>query len=447
MKLKIDKKDCLEFSETLYCDQFREQHYPSLKQFLENFLKCEVNVVFSPVTYFNENYNIDPSDNPEKLIHFVNDERLLVFVHAVEMRGKCICFGLDIHTPELGLPAEPMAWSIARMLEMRFQKGIRLNFDVDLQDFGQNLVLDIIVNYLSRGGFDRYHLRLLFQLFISVLNLTFEDRPFNTGLILTHSNSGYTTVDREGSLVALKDPVRVQPTKQFQKRFWYLADGSSCFFVCDRKLKINNMFFLQPQMGAISAISTFFLNKALHGLDVAFRTIQGKEMVAVAASGEEFTYTGTQWHFRDYKMIRNAMSTLLPSFSEQTTDMLLELVFSQMSNRKGSLLWIPEREEDIEKYTIRTSQLWQNDISIQPQYSGFIQRLASSDGALVICPDGKIKAFAAVANLSGAISSDAPLIGSGGLAALHLSHSGIAIKISQDGTARVYVAGKKRWMI
>ncbi len=437
----------VDFSKTPYREIFWERHYHTLKHFLESFLKCKASIVHSPIDRFKKLYGVDIGADPECPIYDPGGGVILMVAVAPGPKGELIFLGIVLKEPQLTLPPLRMVRSIARMLKRRFHKGVRRNFDVDLQNFGQDLILDVIVNYLSRGGFDRYHLRLIFELFISIRTLTFEDRPFNTGLILTPSHREYSAEKRAGFLVPMSDPVWVSPTTQFEKRFWYLGDGSSCFFVSDRKLQINSMFFLDPRRCAATSISSLLLRNSLHDRDLAFRTMAGKEMVAVAATGEEFTYTGTQWHFRDYRLIRNSFAKLLPEFSDQALNTLLELILSQMTQRFGSLIWFPDNEESVSRHTVQSTRLWQHDIGIEPRYVGLIQRLASSDGALIITKDAKISRFGAVANLSSAYAADSELSGSGSIAARFLSQYGIVVKISQDGTGRVYVNGTMRWVI
>lgn len=445
--MSVEPSAFLEFSQTPFREVFWERHYQTLRFFLESFLKCHVSIVHNPMARFLEQYGVDILENPGRTLYPNEHDRMLVIVGA-DWEGKGRVFmGLDIHEPQLALPTEAMGRAIAGQLQRQFKKGIERNFDVDLQSFGQDLVLDLIVSFLERGGFERYHLRLLFKLFMAVRTLTFEDRPFNTGLILTHSHRTYSAEKRAGFLAPLKEPTWIRPTQQFKKRFWFLVDGSTCFFLSDRNLQVNSMFFLNQEDCGSSAISTFFLKEALHDRDLAFRTVQGKEMVAVAASGEEFTYTGTQWHFRDYSLIRKTLGGLLPQFSPHLLETLLELIFIQMTERNGSLIWIPEKLDDIETMTIQSTQLWDQGIVIEPRYGGLIQRLASSDGALVIGPRGKIQRFGAVANMTSAIGAGTRLTGSGSIAARFFSQSGVAIKVSQDGTGRVYAGGEMRWVI
>jgi hypothetical protein len=291
-------------------------------------------------------------------------------------------------------------------------------------------------------------LKFIFELFSNLRSLTFEDRTFNTGLIITRSHRSYSSAKKAGTLITLNDPVQLTPISMQNKRFWYLADGSSCYYVCDQKLQVFRMFFLDPEAARLLTHSTYFLKKALDNRDIAFRTIQGKEMVAVAATGEEFIYTGTQWMFRNHNLIRMALGRILPLFLPAALDSLISLIFTKISNRHGALIWIPREPDRIDPLILNSSRIWQHDLDIDdPRYAGLIRRLASSDGALVLSPVGRVTRFGTVANLATACAQDVAISGAGSIAAQFLSQSGVVIKVSQDGIARVYTEGKMRWEV
>lgn len=438
-----------EFSKIPFKENFRARHYQTLKKSLEAFLKCKVSIVHSPVTWFAKTFGVDILENPYKAIYQVSDDRILLALHPKIDDERFASFGLALSSPQITMPPTRLLRFIAKILVMRLRFAINSNFDINLQFFGNYLILDVIVHYLARGGFDQNNLKFLFELFANLRTQTFEDRTFETGLILTRSHRSFQLETRAGSLVPLKNSFWLQPEIQENKRFWYLVDGSSCFYLCDAKLQVHRIFFPDRQVCSGSAISTFFLRNALDDRDIAFRTVGGKEMVAVSATGEEFTFTGTQWHFRDYNRIRAALHGLLPDFEPLGIEAMMELVLHLMTSRKSALLWAPEKSEDIDWLTLHATEFWpEYEVCLEePRHIGLIRRLASSDGALVLSRDGRIHRFAAVANLSHADPQDLVLSGSGSLAAQYLSQSGVAVKVSQDGIASVFTGGQLRWIL
>ncbi|MEO5362600.1 MAG: hypothetical protein H7838_03125 [Magnetococcus sp. DMHC-8] len=438
----------IEFADTPFVDHFASRHGQTTKKFLEAFLQCKVSIVFSPAEEFSSSYDSDIFEIPENAVYEVNSTTLLIAVHPPMYHDRKVSLGLVLSEPLIALPGLGLAEIIAHQMLKRLKHAMLYNFDVDLQFFGKQLILDTIVEYISRVGFNRNTIKFVIDLFTSLRTMTFENRIFNTGLIITKSHRTYRTESRKCRLIPLNDPIVLMPNLRYENRFWYLADGSSCFYVCDRNLKINSMFFFDEPPSSTTSISTNFLNKSLHEQDIAFRTINGKEMVIVEATGEEFTYSVGQWHFRDYNLIRKAIRALLPNFTQPAIASLLELIWSLMAERHGSLIWIPAREEDIDAMTLRSTRLWDQDVSIDDErYHGLIQRLASSDGALVLSQDSRIHRFAAIANLSSVSPSNTMIAGSGELAAQFLSQSGVVIKLSQDGSGSVYVNNKMRWKL
>ncbi|MEO5340860.1 MAG: hypothetical protein H7837_10170 [Magnetococcus sp. MYC-9] len=438
----------VEFADTPFVAHFAEKHGQTAKKFLESFLQCRVSIVYSPVGEFDDRYDTDIFAIPENSVHEVNRTTLLIAVHPPMYHDKKVSLGVVLNDPLIALPSMALTEIIAHQLLKRLKHAMLYNFDVDLQFFGKQLILDTIVEYISRVGFNKNNIRFAIDLFTSLRTMTFENRIFNTGLIITKSHTSYRTESRKCRLMPLNSPIFLMPNLRYENRFWYLADGSSCFYVCDRNLKINSMFFFDEPPSSSTSISTNFLDKSLHEQDIAFRTINGKEMVIVEATGEEFTYSVGQWHFRDYNLIKKAIHALLPAFTGPAIDALLELTWSLMAERHSSLIWIPARDEDVDAMTLRSTRLWEQDISIDDgRYYGLIQRLASSDGALVLSQDSRIHRFGAIANLSSFSHADPTIAGSGELAAQFLSQSGVVIKISQDGTGSVYANHTMRWKL
>lgn len=72
-----------------------------------------------------------------------------------------------------------------------------------------------------------------------------------------------------------------------------------------------------------------------------------------------------------------------------------------------------------------------------------IEKILASDGAIVINKDGKIIFESVFADMSNGESSVAKLAGSGETAAKLLARNGIAVKISQDGTIKVFSGDEK----
>jgi len=373
---------------------------------------------------------------------------MLITVHPEFKPGCYASFGLVISKPQIALPKEQFARSIAYILKNRLLFSFTSNFDINLQFFGNYFILDVIVHFISRSGYEKNTLKFLFEMFSSIRTLTFESRSFNTGLILTRSHRAYSVRNHSGFFMNLKETYTLGPHSLENKRFWYLADGASCFYVCDRNLNIRNMFFIDQDNNNFSYVAPFFLENILIDHDIAFRTLGGKDMVAVTTSGEEFTFTGLKWHFRDYNLIRLAIKKILPRYKRPALNGLMLLVITKMLNRRSALIWIPWKKVHIDHLTLRSSKLWDYDVSVSDShFRGLVLRLASSDGALILSLEGRILRFGAVANLADAYARDVAISGAGSIAAQFLSQSGVVIKISADGVVKVYTNGELYWIL
>ena len=124
---------------------------------------------------------------------------------------------------------------------------------------------------------------------------------------------------------------------------------------------------------------------------------------------------------------------------------LLYYVLFCSKNDISSLIWMPKdiktykdalKEGTINKFA-RTS-FYINDQS----YSPLVKRMLSSDGATIIRSTGEIEAFGCMVDMSSAEPTG--IKGTGETAAGMLAKNGFAIKISQDGTIKVFLNGRDK---
>jgi hypothetical protein len=112
------------------------------------------------------------------------------------------------------------------------------------------------------------------------------------------------------------------------------------------------------------------------------------------------------------------------------------------------MIWIPDDVETIGKVTL-TSTVLSKPLPLGEGVShGLLHRLARSDGSVIISNQGLILAYGAIANLSGVtLEQKGKRVGSGSTAAAFLSKVGLSVKVSQDGEASFFRAGKLLWKI
>ena len=72
-----------------------------------------------------------------------------------------------------------------------------------------------------------------------------------------------------------------------------------------------------------------------------------------------------------------------------------------------------------------------------------VDKILASDGAVVIEKDGQVLYESVFVDMSKARDSEGKLVGSGETAAQILATNGVSIKISQDGTIKVFANDEK----
>ena len=116
-------------------------------------------------------------------------------------------------------------------------------------------------------------------------------------------------------------------------------------------------------------------------------------------------------------------------------------------NHISSILWMPKdcSEEAIGKLTTNNRvKIWNSELNIMNEsHQVLIEKILASDGAVVIDGNGKIIFESVFANMNGDSSSAVKLAGSGETAARLLSQNGVAVKISQDGTIKIFYGNEK----
>ena len=116
-------------------------------------------------------------------------------------------------------------------------------------------------------------------------------------------------------------------------------------------------------------------------------------------------------------------------------------------NHVSSIIWIPNNcsEEAISNLTTSNRvRLWNSQLSIlNESHQVLVEKILASDGAIVIEKDGQVLYESVFVDMSAASVSINKLAGSGETAAQFLAKNGVAIKISQDGTIKVFAGNEK----
>ena len=302
----------------------------------------------------------------------------------------------------------------------------------------ENLI-ERVISKTWHFGYNPYIIYNLIDKFNAIRSTTFEGKYLNTGLILTNSFFEYKNGNgnnRSGTLLKLKQQPYQYPTDCIDNRFWKMADGKSSFYIASDKKPISYMFFYDTTDK--DYVDCMVLKGALHRNDLLFRTFQGRELSIINGANQEFIYQQNVWHYRDHDAFKHLLkNTIGENTSEAVLNSLIKYILILSKNDTSSILWIPIEEvrEDRIKSSVSFSD---DDINIcNKGQESLIMSLMTSDGAVQIDRQGKIIKYACIAVMEDVETNKAK--GTGEQAAKNLARNGIAIKISQDGTIKLFL--------
>lgn len=116
-------------------------------------------------------------------------------------------------------------------------------------------------------------------------------------------------------------------------------------------------------------------------------------------------------------------------------------------NHISSIIWIPKNTEkkDIEELTTDNRiRIWNKKLNILVESNeALIDKVLASDGAIVIENNGDVMYESVFSKVEKIKSSSGVLVGSGETATKNLAQNGVAIKVSQDGTIKVFSGNDK----
>jgi len=151
-----------------------------------------------------------------------------------------------------------------------------------LQTFGEGIIEATIASYFGKGYYDFDSFSLLVELFKKLSNTSFEGRNFTTGLILTRSHYAYNQKNdsyRNGSMIRLLDQFKIEPSMVVDKRKWYLVDGQTSYYVCNKELAVRNVFMMSASKDQEESFLDFHsLRRTIRGGDALFRVTSRAEV-------------------------------------------------------------------------------------------------------------------------------------------------------------------------
>lgn len=228
-----------------------------------------------------------------------------------------------------------------------------------------------------------------------------------------------------------------------------MANGKETFFLLDSNTNSKGIY-RKSMVESSDYISRFFddyyLTNDLKTPDFIVRTVGPNEISVSDSDGKEFVKVENIWRYRHHKNITQFMVERL-HIEYKVSYAILLYILKCSRNHISSIIWLPEdcSEKAISKLTTNNRvKIWNSELSIRNEsHQVLIDKILASDGAMVINKEGNIIFESVFADMRNNSSSVVKLAGSGETAARLLGMNGIAIKISQDGTIKVFSGNEK----
>lgn len=313
-------------------------------------------------------------------------------------------------------------------------------FENSTLTFGDELIKHSITNYCGKGYYDYRQFNHLIEYFLKLRSTTFEGESFSTGLILTKSHFAYkkkANQNRYGDIFPLTKKRKIRNSFQIDRRFWYLADGKHTFFVANKDLNIAHLFVIDNAYNHTTYVDNNLLSSTLKGGDILFKIENEKNFSIIHSSGIEFLFQENSWKLRNYNLINNVISKYVTG--QAVINKLLFLILHCSKNAISSVLWIPSDTKNLNSFVKKETlnKLTYKNFSVkEDNYTNHILRFLSSDGATIIDSTGNVLYYGCIVEMKELEIKGVK--GTGESAAEVLGNNGIAFKISQDGTIKIF---------
>lgn len=331
---------------------------------------------------------------------------------------------------------------------------INTNGDSNLfQDYDENFFKAFISKKLESQKNTATKILFAIDYFDKLRTTSFEGEYFSTAMILSSKKTieNYKKIYSDyGSQNLIGINKYVSLYDKIDRRFWYLIDGKNSFYVCNEFLNISRVLTLDDSKSA-SFINNHMLSDNLNENEILFRINNEKEY-SVISNKQEFTYIENKWKYRNYDYIENVFRNHT-SLNDSCITSLLFFIFYCSRNSISTILWLPKDFSEFESKSNSQSVLKSKNSFFNPssqaqieidnkKYKSTIMRIISSDGVTVFDANGILKYYGCVVNIDEAKING--VVGTGETATKILSTNGVAIKISQDSTIKVFLDEKNK---
>lgn len=411
---------------------------------LRTFLNCEVLMQLTPVAKFEEHFNIDIHTNINRYCYHISENMVALIIKiygkvngSIEAVLPIVLVGENIACIENSLFE-----SLAKLLSKRMTECRSNSFHGGTSLFGDDFIREAISKCLVSKQYDFSRIMYLVELFEKLASITFEGNYFTTGLILSRSlyeYCGKNGEDRKGKLRRINKYYDILKKPSIDKRFWYLIDGVSSFYLMDQTFIIKQTFTRdEKETKLIDYFDFYFLDNTLMGGDIAFRVIGPNEVSIITKKGYEFIKIEGKWRIRNFAWLDTYLANSI-ELDVEIRRTVIYYVTLCAQRHCSAIIWIPkdESESEIDKVISSKNKIWKDDLDlIDEMNKTIIQRIISSDGVTIINKKGKIIYCGAIVKLN--VKKEKGLMGTGENAAKILGQNGVAIKISQDGDIKIF---------
>ncbi|MBV4506513.1 hypothetical protein HU751_016825 [Pseudomonas sp. BW13M1] len=421
--------------------EFKKHALPYLLGATRRFFGGSVKFDHNPINSIKHQYGIDILENERRGVYIVNSTCAIVLGRVLEGKTVVAAFSLQItNTTFTGL--ERLLNVFEGVLAITLSHSVKDKFSLKPHQFGDELLELTISKFFSRGRYDYRKFKQLVELFHKLANTKFEGRNFTTGLVLTRSFYAYANKrdhTRGGALLPLKEARKLSPIDPIDKRFWYLADGQTSYFLANPSLEIASAFLANSSRQAlISFVDDYTLSKTIKGGDALFRVTSQSEYSITGSEGIEFNFKEGQWRIRSLTQIANLIRSTL-NVKEDFIQSLLYYVFYLARRRLSSIIWIPLDAQKFDDLLLSKNSLTTAPFSLlDERHTQTLVRLLSSDGASIFNTDGALLSYGSVIDISKVTINGVK--GTGESVASILAKNGLSVKISQDGTIKMFSA-------
>lgn len=424
------------FSEIVGYHAYLKGYYQLLETSLSSFFSANVSIDPSPLSRLFNVYGIDVESNPRRLVYLPDGKKgdIAIMVVTVKDGHTSYIMGIKFIIKPIGKITKTLDCTCHAITDI-LNTGPKTYYTEAYHLLDETLIVDIISKLLS-VGYNPFRLKYLIRYFIRLRATTFEGKYFSSGLIVTTRLSSYREqLSHIGKTISLDEKKRFSIFEPIKNRQWYLADGVYTFYVLTGDWGyVSDMFI--PTYDDSDFLAQTMLKNTLKGHDFMMRVENGRDLSIFTSRGIEIVNQENIWHYRDYSILKSIITEKIP-LDDKVFSSILYFVRFCSKNDVSSIIWLVANDEIVDKPLKFINRTDKHSIMVTDRSStGLIKRFLSSDGATVIKSDGLVLGYGGIVDNQKIVITETK--GTGEAAAQLLAKDGVAIKVSQDGSIKVY---------